>query len=88
MLKLLLLYKYKDDEGDRPTQKKICWLYKLDIYWERKNMKVEFFATGIEEALSNMNEAIAIYKEQGFHVEYMAVTTSASKNYYVSITFR
>lgn len=51
-------------------------------------MKVEFWATRIEEALSNMNEAIAIYKEQGFHVEYMAVTTSASKNYYVSITFR
>ena len=50
-------------------------------------MKVEFFATGIEDALSSMERAINIYKEQGFHVEYMAVTTSASKNYYVSITF-
>lgn len=51
-------------------------------------MKVEFFATGIEDALSSMERTINIYKEQGFHVEYMAVTTSASKNYYVSITFR
>ena len=51
-------------------------------------MKVEFWATRIEEALSNMNEAIAIYKDQGFHVEYMAITTTESKVYYVSITFR
>ena len=51
-------------------------------------MKVEFWATGIEAALSSMERAIDIYKEQGFRVEYMAVTTSASKNYYVSITFR
>ena len=51
-------------------------------------MKVEFFATGIEDALSSIERAINIYKEQGFHVEYMAVTTSSSKNYYVSITFR
>ena len=84
----MLLYKYKDDESDRPTQKKICWRYKLDIYRESKNMKVEFFATGIEAALSSMDRVIDIYKEQGFRVEYMAITTSESKNYYVSITFR
>lgn len=51
-------------------------------------MKVEFWATGIESALSSMDRAIDIYREQGFRVEYMAITTSESKNYYVSITFR
>ena len=51
-------------------------------------MKVEFWATGIESALSSMDRAIDIYKEQGFRVEYMAITTSESKNYYVSITLR
>ena len=51
-------------------------------------MKVEFWARGIESALSSMDRAIDIYKEQGFRVEYMAITTSESKNYYVSITFR
>ena len=49
-------------------------------------MKVEFWATGIEAALSSMDRAS--YKDQGFRVEYMAITTSESKNYYVSITFR
>ena len=51
-------------------------------------MKVEFWATGIEAALSSMYRAIDSYKEHGFRVEYMAITTSESKNYYVSITFR
>lgn len=50
-------------------------------------MKVEFWATGIEAALSSMDRAIDLYKNQGFHVEYMAVTTTESKIYYVSITF-
>ena len=51
-------------------------------------MKVEFWETGIESALSSMDRVIDIYKDQGFRVEYMAITTSESKNYYVSITFR
>lgn len=51
-------------------------------------MKVEFWATGIEAALSSMDRAIDIYKDQGFRVEYMAITTTESKNYYVSMTFR
>lgn len=50
-------------------------------------MKVEFWATGIEAALSSMDRAIDLYKDQGFYVEYMAVTTTESKIYYVSITF-
>ena len=51
-------------------------------------MKVEFWATGIEADLSSMDRAIDIYKEQGFRVEYMGITTTESKNYYASITFR
>ena len=50
-------------------------------------MKVEFWATGIEAALSSMDRAIDIYKDQGFHVEYMAITTTESRVYYVSMTF-
>ena len=37
---------------------------------------------------SDLEGKKSVGKLKRFHVEYMAVTTSASKNYYVPITFR
>lgn len=51
-------------------------------------MKVEFWDKDIKEALDIAETAIKIYRAQGFKVEYMAVTASATKNYFVSITFK